>query len=214
MNLNEKKICIAGTEGFGRETLTCLMDSFINSSINIEEAVVFMERDNYSGPSTIMGIPVIKDSDFDVNKYQVVVAIGDPKIRKKIVERLPQETEYKTIIHPTAVISRWVEIGEGSIITAGVILTCNIRIGSHAHLNLNTTIGHDCSIGDFFTTAPAANVSGNCTFEEGVYLGTSSSVKQGVSICKNVTIGMGGIVVKSITEEGVYIGSPVKKLIK
>lgn len=93
-------------------------------------------------------------------------------------------------------------------------MTCNIKIGKHAHLNLHTTIGHDCIIGDYFTTAPATNISGNCEFGECVYFGTNSSVRQGIKICDNVTIGMGGIVVKNINEEGVYIGNPVKKLNK
>ena len=39
------------------------------------------------------------------------------------------------------------EIGAGSIITAGCIITTNIKIGKHSHLNLHTTIGHDCELG-------------------------------------------------------------------
>ena len=69
-------------------------------------------------------------------------------------------------------------------------------------------------MGDFFTTAPSANISGNCNFGDCVYFGTNSAVRQGVKICDNVTIGMGGVVVKDITEEGVYIGNPLKKLEK
>jgi sugar O-acyltransferase (sialic acid O-acetyltransferase NeuD family) len=142
------------------------------------------------------------------------VAAGDPSIRKKIVESLPVKTTFTTIIHPNAIISKWVEIGEGSIITAGVIITCDIKIGKHSQLNLHTTIGHDCIIGDYFTTVPGSNISGSCLFGNKVYFGTNSSVRQGVSICDDVTIGMGGVVVKNISESGVYIGNPLKKLEK
>jgi acetyltransferase-like isoleucine patch superfamily enzyme len=69
-------------------------------------------------------------------------------------------------------------------------------------------------MGDFFTTAPAANISGNFHFGDCVYFGTNSAIRPGVKICDNVTIGMGGVVVKDITEEGVYIGNPLKKLEK
>ena len=212
--MNEKKICIIGIGGFGRETLTCLIDGISKTELKIEEITVFMVDDEYYNEPEIMGIPVIKDSEFVAENYKVVVAIGDPIKRKKVVEKLPSETEFATIIHPNVVISGWVEIGVGSIITAGTILTCNIKIGKHAHLNLHTTIGHDCIIGDFFTTAPATNISGNCEFGECVYFGTNSSVRQGIKISDNVTIGMGGIVVKNIDKEGVYIGNPVKKLEK
>ena len=163
---------------------------------------------------TIMGIDVIMHSEFNPDLYNVIVAVGDPGTRKRIIDDLPANTTYVSIIHPNAVISKWVEIGEGSIITAGSILTCNIKIGKHAHLNLHTTIGHDCEIGDFFTSAPAANISGECKFGDCVYFGTNSSVRQGIKICSNVTIGMGGVVVKDILEPGVYIGNPLKKLEK
>ncbi|AMM51677.1 hypothetical protein TH61_11485 [Rufibacter sp. DG15C] len=207
-----KKICIVGTGGFGREVLCCLIDSISAKNLKIEDVACFMVNDEFYNEPRILGIEVIPESKFNPVLYDVVVAVGDPLARKKIVENLPSSTTYATIIHPSAVISQWVEIGEGSVVTAGTILTCNIRIGKHAHLNLNTTIGHDCEIGNYFTTAPAANISGNCEFGDCVYFGTKTAVKQGIKICENVTIGMGGVVVKDIIEAGVYIGNPVKKL--
>ncbi len=211
---NKKKICIVGVGGFGREVLCLLIDSMGNAGRKIEDAACFMVSDEHFKEPKIMGIDVIPRSSFAPEQYDVVVAIGDPKLRKGFVETLPPNTTYTTIIHPSAVMSDWVEIGEGSIVTAGTIMTCNIKIGKHAHLNLHTTVGHDCQIGDYFTTAPGANISGNCTFGDCVYFGTNASVRQGVHICDNVTIGMGGVVVKDIAEEGTYIGNPLKKLEK
>jgi sugar O-acyltransferase (sialic acid O-acetyltransferase NeuD family) len=138
--------------------------------------------------------------------------VGDPLVRKKIVESLPEETVYASIIHPRAVLSEWVEVGAGSIITAGTIVTCQVHLGQHTHLNLHTTVGHDCSFGDYFTTAPGVNVSGNCQFGNGVYIGTNACVREGIKIIDNVTVGMGAVVVKDITDSGVYIGNPCKKL--
>lgn len=212
--MQRKKICIVGAEGFGRETLLCLIDGIASTNLKIEEICCFMLLDKDIKKTNIMGVEVIPQSTFNPNLYEVVVAVADPNQRLRIVESLPNETVFTKIIHPTAIISDWVEIGEGSIITAGVILTHNIKIGKHAHLNLNTTIGHDCVIGDYFTTTPACNISGNCDFGNNVYLGTNSSVRQGISICNNVTIGMGGVVVKNIIDPGTYIGNPVKKLKK
>lgn len=214
MNLNEKRYCIYGTGGFGREVLACLTDMYAPTDYKIEEIAVFMVADKYYTETKVMGLPVIKESDFSPELYEVVVAIGDPQTRRRVVEGLPKETKFTSIVHPSAVISKWVEVGEGSIITAGTIITCNIKIGRHAHLNLHTTIGHDCIIGNYFTTAPAANISGNCIFEECVYFGTNSSARQGIRVSSNVTIGMGGVVVKNIEEEGVYIGNPLRKLVK
>ncbi len=210
----DKKICIFGVGGFGREALCCIIDGLSKSRQNIEDVALFMDDDEKYHGTVIMGVPVISFNEFDVDKHKMFIAVGNPVVRKNIVARFPAETAFATIIHPNAIISKWVNIGEGSIVTAGTILTCNITIGKHAHLNLSTTVGHDCVIGDYFTTAPAANISGDCHFGDAVYFGTSSSVRQGISICDNVTIGMGGIVVKHITEPGVYIGNPVKRLVR
>ena len=199
-------IVIYGAGGFGREVLCLALDAGFKQ-------ILFMVDDQHYNASEIMGFKVIKRSEFHPSfGWGVVVAVGDPAKRKAIVESLPEGTVFKTLIHPSVIMSDWVEIGEGSVITAGVILTCNIKLGKHTHLNLHTTIGHDCIAGDYFTTAPAANISGNCTFGNYVYFGTNSDVKEGVNIVDNVTIGMGAVVINSIDEQGVYVGNPVRKL--
>lgn len=211
--MHNKKILIAGTGGFSKEVLCLITDLG-----RYDDVIGFIEPDfileNKDFPSLILGKPILPFSSVDPEKHCVTIAIGDSKIRQKTTSQLPERIEYLTLIHPSATVSQWVEIGEGAIICAGTIITCEIKIGKHAQMNLNTTIGHDCIIGDFFTTAPGVNISGNCAFSDHVYFGTSASIKQGISICNDVTIGMGAVVTKNIIEPGVYIGSPAKKLIK
>lgn len=152
-------------------------------------------------------------SEFDPTEYKVAVAVGHSGNRKLIVDRLPKETQYFTFIHPTAqIIGDDVFFGEGSLVCAGVIVTTNCIFGKHTHLNLHTSIGHDNLIGDYFTTAPGARVSGNCYIGNVVYFGTNACTKQKVNICDNVTIGLNSGVVKDITIPGVYTGTPAKFL--
>jgi UDP-3-O-[3-hydroxymyristoyl] glucosamine N-acyltransferase len=82
----------------------------------------------------------------------------------------------------------------------------------HAHLNLQTTIGHDCEIGDYFTTAPGAKISGNCKIHDCIYIGTNASIREKISIHSFSTIGMNAAVVKSIEEPGTYVGVPAIKI--
>lgn len=152
-------------------------------------------------------------SEFNFDEYEVLIAIGNPTARYEMVNKLPKETKYFTFIHPSAqILGNDVEIGEGSVICAGVIITTNCKIGNHTHLNLHTTIGHDCRIGNYFTTAPGVKISGNNEIGERVYFGTNSSSKQKIRICNDVTIGMNAAVVKDITESGTYVGVPSKKI--
>jgi sugar O-acyltransferase (sialic acid O-acetyltransferase NeuD family) len=195
------KKAIIGSGGFGREVKQLLLDN------NQNEEIVFFVDDDYIDK---ISMPLSK---FDVNEFEVVIAIGDPVKRKNIVDRLPINTKFFTAVHKSVqLLDSNIQIGEGSILCAGTILTTNITIGKHCHLNLLSTIGHDTIIGDYFTTAPGTKTSGNCKIGNNVYFGTNSSVREKISICDNVVVGLNAGVVKNITESGIYVGVPAKKI--
>jgi sugar O-acyltransferase (sialic acid O-acetyltransferase NeuD family) len=197
------KQAIIGAGGFGREVYGSL-------SLTEQLNTVFFVDDKYYDKSNSLILPI---SRFNPEEYEVIVAIADSKDRYNVIQMLPKETKYFTYIHPSVQIhGNDVEIGEGSIICAGTIITTNVKIGKHAHLNLITTIGHDCVIGDYFTTAPGVQISGNEIIGNRVYFGTRSCIKQKLTICDDVTIGMNAGVTKSINQPGTYIGTPAKKI--
>jgi sugar O-acyltransferase (sialic acid O-acetyltransferase NeuD family) len=193
------KKALIGVGGFARE---------IKAHIGDETMKCFVD-DLYWKENNEFIFPL---SQFDPNQYEVIIAVGDPRTRFDISQRLPKETKYFTYIHYSAQILGNISIGEGSMICAGSILTTNIKIGKHAHLNLQTTIGHDCEIGDYFTTSPGAKISGNCKIYDCVYVGTNASIKEKISIHSFATIGLNAGVVKHIEDGGTYVGTPAKKI--
>ena len=108
----------------------------------------------------------------------------------------------------------YVEVGEGTIICAGTILTTNIKIGRHVIINLDCTLGHDDVIADYVTIYPSVNVSGCVNIGESTEIGTGSRIIQGKDICNNVIIGAGATVIRDIMESGIYVGSPAKQIKK
>ncbi len=204
-----KNICIVGTGGFAREVLFLIdqIGIFENVRAFIEPDHIFNEKwkDKY-----IMDIPVLAFSDLKESD-KVSIGVADIRLRELTTQQLPISTEYITLVHPRAAVSRWASIGKGGIVTAGCIVTTQVNIGSHCQLNLNSTVGHDCAIGEFFTTAPSVNISGICTLGNRIYFGTGAATKQGITICDDVIIGMGAMVVKNINEQGTYVGIPAKK---
>jgi sugar O-acyltransferase (sialic acid O-acetyltransferase NeuD family) len=200
-------VAIFGTGGFARE-VACLLHDLGRG----DRIVAFHEPDEVFRARELLGVPVWPQSAFDPAQQRAVIAIGNPGIREKVANELPPETAFETLVHPTAVMSQWVELGEGSVICAGAVLTCQITIGKHCHLNLNTTVGHDCSFGDFCTVAPGTNISGNVDFGTRVDVGTQAAFRQHVRVCDDVVIGMGAAVVKDIVEPGTYVGVPAKKV--
>jgi len=151
-------------------------------------------------------------SQFDPTKHVAMVAVADSRDRYDIVQRLPKETQFFTFIHPTALLMKDVEIGEGSFIGAYSILTTNIKTGKHTILNRGNHIGHDCKIGNYFSAMPGSIVSGNVTIYDLVYMGNNSSIREKLSIHSLSTIGMNSAVVKHIEIPGTYVGCPAIKI--
>lgn len=192
---------IIGSGGFGREVRSMLLDNNPNDTID------FFVDDEFSDENSK---PLSK---LDVDEYEIVIAIGDPKVRENVFKKLPKNTKFFKAIHKSVQVMDGNNIiGDGCIICPNTIITTNVKIGNHCHLNLSSTIGHDTVIGDFFTTAPGAKISGNCLIGNRVYFGTNSSVKEKITICDDVVIGLNSGVVKNINISGTYVGTPSKQI--
>ena len=148
-----------------------------------------------------------------MGEVYAVCAVGAAKVRKSVIEKIQESSiKFATLIDPSALISKRVEVGEGTIICANSILTVDIKIGKHVIINLDCTIGHDDIIDDFVTIYPSVNVSGNVHLGECSELGTGMQIIQGKTVAKNTIIGAGAVVVRDIEVSGTYVGSPAKKI--
>jgi sugar O-acyltransferase (sialic acid O-acetyltransferase NeuD family) len=200
-----EKVAIIGAGGQARETYTVL-----KKNPNFEFVGFF---ESVRTKDIFLGYPVKGLEDLDPS-FSLHIAIGNEKARRVIVESLPPDTKWATIIDPSAMIGYDVIVGEGSFIAQGCIITENVKLGKHTHLNLHCSISHDTSTGDYLTLAPGARIMGGCSLGENVYMGASSVIRDKVTVCSDVTIGMGAMVVKHIHEAGTYIGIPAKILSK
>src|SRR3990167_8983226 len=77
-----------------------------------------------------------------------IVAIGNNRDRKRVVEMLEQEgwSFLTAAIHPSAIIAKQVPVGVGAVIMAGAIVQPRAVIGRHVILNTGATVDHDCVI--------------------------------------------------------------------
>lgn len=148
-------------------------------------------------------------------KHRVIIAVGDPSVRMDIVNKLPKDITYWNYISKHAIITDdLVNFGNGSIVCAGAIITTNVYIGNHVYINTNSKIAHDCEISDYVTISPGANISGNVKINSNVYIGSNSAIREKISICSNVVVGLNAGVVSDINEPGVYVGTPCYKIKK
>lgn len=206
---------IIGSGGIGREIAQCINE--INLNNPTYELVGFLDDDPSKAGKFTNDLKICGDSSFlnkVTNKVNVVIGIGNSLVRENIFTKLKNNPniQFPTIIHPTAVLGAFNQIHEGTIITAGNILTVDIKIGLNVLVNLGCTIGHDTIIEDFVTILPQANISGEVTIGEGSTIGTNAAIKQGISIGKNSIVGMGAVVVKDVPDNTVVVGNPAKSI--
>lgn len=207
-----KKIVIVGAGGFGREVAWLIED--INKLNKQWDIVGFVDDNEDIQGTEINGYKVVGNIEWlKGQELHVVSAIGDPIIKKKIMERLSSsENVYPVLIHPSVICSDKVIFGEGSIICAGNIITVDIEMGKHVIINLDCTIGHNAILGDYTTILPSVNISGFVKTQECVSIGTGSAIIQGVSVGKNTVIGAGSVVVKDLPENCTAVGAPAKAI--
>lgn len=207
-----KDIIIVGAGGFGREVAWLIEE--INK-INNEWNIIGFVDDNEKIQNTEMnGYKIVGNIEWlKEQKLNVVCAIGDPLIKKVVIEKLQHsKNTYPVLIHPSVIYSQQVTFGEGSIICAANIITTNIEIGKHVIINLDCTIGHDAKLGDYTTVLPSVNISGFVETDECVSIGTGTAVIQGVKIGANSIIGAGAVVVKNIQANCTAVGAPAKPI--
>jgi sugar O-acyltransferase (sialic acid O-acetyltransferase NeuD family) len=211
-----KNIAILGAGGFARECYYHIFDRDPDRSGYIDK-VVFV--DDVTDTTEIVldrkVCPVIKDWKFDKD-YTFVVGIGSPKGKEIMVQKafdagLKPE---RAIISKHATILGQCDFGYGSVITAGCVLTTNVKIGNYTILNLNTTVGHDAKIGDYVTCNPGVSISGGVTLGKRSFIGVGATILEGLTIGDDVIIGAQACVTKDLLKPGTYIGVPARELIK
>lgn len=206
-----KNIYIVGASGFGREV------AWLIEELEEWNVIGFIDDNNGLQNTLINDIPVVGGVSFlnTINgEVNVVIAVGNPVIRKKIVEQLSSNSNimYPNIIAKDVRVSKHIDLGIGNIICSGTILTINIKLGDFNHINLSCTVGHDVVMNNYITVYPSVNISGNVTIGNYCELGTGTKIIQGIEITENVIIGAGSVVVKDIIENGIYVGVPVRKI--
>jgi sugar O-acyltransferase (sialic acid O-acetyltransferase NeuD family) len=221
--VKSRKVAIIGCGGFGREVLWLIRDHNDavklrkNRSTEVFDVVGFVDNDAAMHGKTLCDVPVLGSEDWLLTNAEVhaICGIGAPRVRMKITRRLEEGgVKFVTAIHPSVRMSDYVEIGTGCVVCAGTIITTQVRIGNHVHVNLNSTIGHDVVIDDYVTISPGANISGRVEIGYGADLGTNCSVIQNLKIGRGAIIGAGAVVNRDVEENVVSVGVPSRAIKK
>jgi sugar O-acyltransferase (sialic acid O-acetyltransferase NeuD family) len=208
-----QRVVIIGAGGFAREVLDIL--DAVNHVRSSYDFLGFIVDPQYAEPGTFVNDkPVLGGFDWlEAHREQVmaICGVGAPELRFRLVLRAKgQGVRFFSVTHPSAIMTRWVSIGEGTIITAGCILTNRIRLGNHVHVNLDCTIGHDSVIEDFVTLSPGVHVSGNVSLREGCNVGTGTNIIERKTVGAWSILGAGTTVTSDVPPNSTVVGVPGK----
>lgn len=208
-----KKIAIIGAGGFGLEV--AMLIEQINEYKKCWDLIGYFD-DNLEKGSTINGYEIlgcINDINLVKDTLYIVLAIGDPTLKRKILSKISNAIiKFPTLVHPSVIMGNkeYIDIGDGTIICAGCIITTNIKIGNHVILNLSCTVGHETFIGKYSSFMPSCNISGQVNIGESTYCGTGAKIINKVNIGSGVTIGAGAVVINDIPGNVKIVGVPAK----
>lgn len=201
-----RPVVIVGYGGFGREVYWLAKDCGREVKGFLDDTVSAGVHGRYHVLGSTKDAAQHSEAD-------LVVAVGNPRIRKAVVTKLERiaDPKFATLVHPSVLMDfPSVTIGEGSLICAGCVGTVDFTIGKHVIVNLKCTLAHDDVIGDFVTIAPLVAISGGVILRNGVEVGTGASIRQGVVMEEGSMLGMGSTLTSNTYSNTIFLGSPAK----
>lgn len=202
-----KRVFIFGYSGHAY----VIIESFIAAGFTIagyfdyHEAKTNPYQIPYFGFEGSVDVPSIVKSDF------VFPSVGDNTIRAKLVSFFEKyHLKQCVLIDPSAKVSYSTSIGLSTYIGLNSIINAQSQIGKGVIINTAAIIEHECVVQDFSHIAPAAVLCGNVSVGKGTFIGANAVVRNNTSICSDVILGAGSLIVKDIIEPGIYFGNPCK----
>lgn len=138
-------------------------------------------------------------TDDDIPKYidkaEFVITVGQiksPVIRQKLASLVNMAGgKLVTIIANDAHVSKYAEIGEGTVVMHKAVVNAGAKIGRNCIINTMANIEHDCEIGNFCHISTGALVNGDCKIGDKTFIGSGAVVVNGVIVESNSFIKAG-----------------------
>lgn len=202
-----RRLSLFGAGGHGRE-LAWLAQEVHGPGLAIE----FLVDDPRFVVDDVEGHPVRLLEDVEEGPY--VAAIGSPAARARAVVACDAAGLRATVLlHPRAEIAPTATFGEGSVVCAGSVVSVNVSVGRHVHVNVGCTVSHDVVLEDLATLSPGVRLAGNVRVETGAFLGIGATVINGhagapLVIGAGAVVAAGACVTENVAAGALVAGVP------
>lgn len=199
-----------------------LIDSILAAKLNYK-IVGILDPDSEKWGREILGVKVIGGDELLVSMFadgvgNFIVGLGgagDCKPRMRLYQfAINTGLAPLPVIHPTAYISPFAKLGNGTQIMPQVTVMPGVKISDNVILNTNAIIEHDCSVDSHSHVSSGAHLAGDVRIGVCSHIGIGAVIKQGITIGDYVVIGAGAVVVKDVPANLTVVGNPAKILHK
>jgi UDP-perosamine 4-acetyltransferase len=199
-------LIIVGSGGHSRVVL----DAAISAGFN---PVGIIDVDYEENNEQILGCPVIGGigvlDELNPAEHSVIIAFGNNSIRAHYYQQV-RNKGFTTppVIHNTAIISNYSQIGKGDLVNTDVIIDAKSEIGENSIINTAAIVEHDSQIGKHCHVGPGVIIAGWVVIGECAFIGVGTRVIDHVQIGHNVLIGAGSVITKDIPSNSTVVGIP------
>ena len=187
-----KKVFLIGGGGHCR---ACI--DVIESEGKFEIAGIFDLEENLG--KKILNYQIIgTDNDiekFVKNDHYFLITIGqikNPHPRNEKFKYLKSASaQLATVISPRAYVSRYSQIGEGSIVMHDALINANVHVGNNCIINSKSLIEHDAVIEDGCHISTGAIVNGGGLVKNLSFVGSQSVLEEGAVVPENGIVSAG-----------------------
>jgi len=145
---------------------------------------------------------------------RLVMAIGDPAHKRRIAELLKSRgAHFARLVHPSAVLARTAQLGEGVVLCPQAVVSANACIGDLVSINSFSGVGHDVVLGAYSTLSAHVDLTGWVTVGEGCFFASGARVAPKVSIGAGARIGAGATILRKVAEGAVMYTAPARRLL-
>ena len=209
--MSKCKIAIIGSGDLGKSIAHYASDNGYTVSGFYDD---FQKENNVAGIQILGKLDKIEE-DFKSNLFDALVcAIGyyHFDFREHVFNKFHHQLgiPFATIIDKTCHVDSSATIGEGVVMFPTALVGKGCVIDDNVLLNVGVTIAHDSTIKAHSFLSPRVAMAGFSTIGKRCMIGINSTIIDNITICDDVRVGGGNLVIRNIEKPGLYVGSPVK----